>query len=419
MVLERPELFSGRERWWFLLACVLFFFLQIGFEYSHYRALTRFDDAIIDAKVRHQYLKHQENRRYHVLKLVSDNGETFYTTGPDSLRHLTGYRLQLRIRTKRLTFIEYLRGFFAYSDILKVYPRRSLRTGMAESIANRHPGTTEGQIYAALFTASPMERLLREKLAALGVSHLLAISGFHLGVLSFVLYMLLKPIALHLQSRCCPYWHRRRMLFVTVALMLFCYLAFLDYAPSLLRAFAMMVVGYGLYDRGLKVLSMQTLAVAVVLLLSLWPRLLFSLGLWLSVGGVYFILLFLHHFGHWHKGVQFVVLHLWVYVMMLPLSLWIFGIFSPLHPLSVLWSMLFILFYPLALLAHVIGVESLLQGILQELLRHAAVMHVSIAGWVVALQLASALGALKSRRGLWLLLGVSMSVFVSAVYQVA
>lgn len=419
MVLERPELFTRKAFFWFLFVCTICLLINLANEYRAYKSLTRFDDALVDAEVRNQYLKSKAGRTYYVLKLETQEGLGFYTTGPQALRQLTGYRLQLRIRTSRLDFTGYLKGSFLYSDIVKVYPERAVRTRLADGIAEAHSDQREGMVYAALFTASPMSRELRQDLAALGVSHLLAISGFHLGVISFVLYLLSRPVAVLFQSRYVPYFHRNRMLFLIVASVLMTYLVFLEFVPSLLRAFTMMVVGYLFYDRGLKVLSIQTLATAVILLLALWPRLFFSIGLWLSVGGVYFILLFLHYCSSWNKAAQFVGIHVWVYLMMLPLSLWLFGIYSPMHPLSIVWSMAFLIFYPAALLAHVIGLEGLLDGILSHLFDGVHVSSVSVAGWVVALQLASAAAALYTRHALWLLLGMTVAVFVGAVYQVA
>ncbi len=419
MVLERPELFHPREWLLFATLMLLLFAAGLGMEYRRYAELTRFDDAVAEVLVQDQYLKRKGAKRYYVLKLRGDDGVTFYTTGPPELRDLRGYRLEVRMQTKRLEYLNYLKGFFAYTTILKVYPEREARTRLAGAVARRHLSPEAGQIYAALFTASPMEKPLREKLAALGVSHLLAISGFHLGVLGFVLFWLFRLPVTALQSRYAPYLHRGRLLFVLSALPLLGYLWFLDFVPSLLRAFVMMLVGYVLYDRGLKVLSLQTLAVAVLLILAFWPRLLFSLGFWLSVGGVFSILLFIRHFSHWNKMVLFGAIHLWVYLMMLPVSLWIFGIFSPLHPLSVLWSMGFILFYPLALALHLFGAEGVLYGVMEWFLSLAEVAHATVPGWAVGVQFLLAFAALFSRLGLWLLFGASLAVFAGAVYQVA
>jgi len=135
-----------------------------------------------------------------------------------------------------------------------------------------------------------------------------------------------------------------------------------------LRAFGMFVIGFVLYDRGIKILSMQTLFVTVVLLLSFFPRLFFSVGFWLSVSGVFSIFVFLLLFQNRSKLFYFFALPVWVYVTMLPLSVGLFGNFNPLHPLSIVWTILFSFFYPLSLLLHFIGFGGSLDFMLEWLI---------------------------------------------------
>ena len=373
----------------------------------------------MDARVVHQYVKTKDAKRYHVLKMRSDDGASFYTTAPEHLRNLQGYRVQMSIRSKRLTFPDYLKGFFAYSMILKVYPERSFKAKLSDAIISLHASERIGQIYAALFTASPMGKELRSVLSSLGISHLLAISGFHLGVLSFILYTLFKPLYTLMQDRWFPHRHGRRDLFIAAAFVLLAYVWFLDFVPSLIRAFGMMLVGYLLYDRGVRLFSMQSLLVVVMLLVSLWPRLFFSVGFWLSVSGVFFILLFILHFSHRGKLWQFVAVHVWVYLMMLPVALYLFETFSPHHPLSVLWTMLFLLFYPMALALHLAGFGQGFDALLLMLLESGTPWKVSLPGLVVLLHFALALAAIRFRTALWMLGVVTLSVFVGAVYQIA
>ena len=419
MTLERPYLFGGRDIYWFLLVCALFAAISLSVEYFHYIKLTTFDDVLIDAEVVHQYSKTKKEKNYQVLKLRTDDGVQFYTTGSKHLRDLQGYRLQLVIRTNRLSYLDYLKGFFAYSKILKVYPQKSMKRRLSEQIASGHSEKNMQQIYGALFTASPMDQTLRIQLSSLGISHLLAISGFHLGVLSFILFLLLKPLYALLQHFYFPYRHSRRDIFIMTIVLLFAYVWFLDFVPSLVRAFAMMAVGFILYDRGVRLISIQSLMVVILLLLSLWPRLFFALGFWLSVSGVFFILLFLQHFSHWDKFRQFIGLHIWIYAMMLPLSFFLFQTFSPLHPLSVLWTMLFILFYPAVLLLHIVGYGSLLDTLLAGLLNQGIPSEVTVEVYVVLLQFLLAFAAVRYKKALLLLLIVTFAVFVGAVYQIA
>jgi competence protein ComEC len=420
MTLERPELFQGRTFLYFLFLSLFTASVSIFLEYLDYRELVRFDDTVAEATVLAQEWRTKEGEQYQLLKLRLDGGATLYATAPPVIRELEGYRVSLWMKTDRIAFVDYLKGFYAPSRIERVYPQRAARYRMGEAIALQHESRMMQQLYGALFAALPMERELREKLAALGISHLLAISGFHLGVLSLALLLLWKYPYMMLQERFFPYRSRKRDLFVIVLVFLSAYLLFLGMVPSLMRAFAMLLIGYLLYDRGLKILSFQSLAITVLILLALWPRLFFSIGFWLSVCGVFYIFLFLHHFSHWRKPFQFVGLHFWVYVMMLPIALGIFGQFSIFHPLSVLDTMLFSLFYPVTMLMHLFGFGALLDGWLIGLLQMPHTGEtVPLDPGFLAVFLILSLAAVRYRGALWLLFAFALAVFVNAVYQVA
>lgn len=419
MKLERPELFDGRDLLLFFLFASLIAFFSLTFEYYRFTKLTLFDDAIVDAEVIQQYSKQKEGKAYQVLKLRMDKGGVFYTTGSNAIRDLQGYRLEMLIQTGRITFIDYLQNFFVYSKIIGIYPERSVRVTLSEEIAQIHASLVTGEIFGALFVASPMDQGLRERLSALGISHLLAISGFHLGVLSFLAFWIFYPFYKRVQHCCMPYRHGNRDLFIMVGVVLFGYLLFLDFVPSLVRAFTMMMVGFVLYDRGLRVISIQTLLISVILLIACWPRLFFALGFWLSVSGVFFILLFLEHFSHWQKRWQFIGIHIWVYLMMLPVSLALFETFSIYHPLSIIWTMLFILFYPLELFLHLVGAGAWLDTGLLQILNLGTAQKLSLAWYVVVIQFIAAVAAIRYKKMLIPLLGIVFAVFIHAVYEVA
>lgn len=418
MRLERVTLFTGHDLYGFLLLSFMLLSFTLTDQYLDYRRLTTFDDALVQAEVTQQYLKTKGLQKYYVLRLRMRDGAAFYTTAPSYIRDLRGYHLELSIRTDSVTYMEYLKGFFTYSKIKKVFPDRSMKYRLAEFISSRHENSMIGQIYSALFTASSMDPEIRSRLSALGISHLLAISGFHIGLLTLVLLTLLRPLYALLQQRFFPYRQSHRDLFIIILSFLFAYLWFLGFVPSLVRAFGMMLIGLILYDRGIAIFSMQTFSIAILLLISLWPRLIFALGFWLSVGGAFSILLFLRHFAHWPKSIQFVAIHFWVYLMMLPVGLWLFKGFSALHPLSVVWTMLFFLFYPFALATHLLGVGGSLDSLLVGLLGAVTPQTVSVSGYLVLLQVILALLAVWYKKALALLFVTLLMVFVDAVYQI-
>jgi competence protein ComEC len=421
MKIESIPLFRSIQETLIFIAgvCALFLF-SFGSDYLDYKRLTRFDDSEVEATVLQQYPRLDGNRRYRVLKLRTDDGTTFYMAVGDALRDLRGYSVCIFVRTPSLSFWDYMKGFYARGYVEAVYPQRLANYRVAEWIRAQHDDPEAGELFAAMFTAAPLSAEMHQKLSALGISHLLAISGFHISLLGGLLFLLLRLPYRWLQSRYFPWRSAKRDLFILGAGIMLGYVLFLQMTPSVLRAFAMTLIGFFFYDRGIRVVSFQSLLITVLLLCALWPKLLFSMGFWLSVSGVFYIFLFLQRFEDAGKTAAFIGMHIWVYLMMLPIAVGIFGTFSALHPLSILWTMLFIPFYPLALLAHLLGQGAVLDGALHTLLSlethpvHWKPDSVLVAAWI-ALSLLVPVSQTVKRLFPYL----AAAVFVGAVYQVA
>ncbi|WP_345976652.1 ComEC/Rec2 family competence protein [Sulfurimonas sp. HSL3-7] len=420
MILSAPPLLRGREYLYFFLLAFSFLLFSLAAEFYHYAKLTQFDDAVIEVTVLKHYTKVKEGKKYDVLQLLSGDGAKFYITSKPVLKNLVGYRVTTWLHTAHIGFYDYLKGFAAKGRIISVERMKEKRYSLGETLQENHVSIEAGRIYGALFLALPLGRALQERFSYLGVSHLLAISGFHLGVLSLILFALLRWPYRLLQQCYFPYRHRNRDLFIIVAFVLGSYLFFLGDVASLLRAYVMLIVAYLLHDRGVKIVSMQTLFITLVLLLSLWPRLFFSVGLWLSIGGVYFIFLYLRYFSELSKYLTLFVVPVWVYLMMTPIALTVFGNYSLYHPLSVVWSILFTLFYPSALMLHAIGYGAAMDGVLDFfLVNEINGIHFELPLYWLAPYLLLALSALYSKKMLYLLLLVASGVSVATVYQVA
>ena len=368
MKLEKLSLLkTKREFFTFILACGFIFIYSLLIEYNNYKNLTRFDSNIVTATLLKQYEKTKTTKKgktktYQILKLQADNGFVFYTTQNSSFPHAKGSKIKLEIWAGKISFYEYMSSFFTFSKVIQIYKTPSLKQRLNSYLSTCHEDENISQIYQALYTASPLNQKLQNIFSYLGISHLVAISGFHLGVLSALLFFLFKAPYSFFQNRYFPYRSYKVDSFIIISFVLLLYLLFLDSPSSLLRAFVMLVVGFVLYDRGFRIISMQTLFITAVLILSFFPRLFFSLGFWLSIGGVYYIYLFLLYFQNLNKIYQSVLLPIWVYIMMLPHSLFIFENFSLWHPFSIVWSILFSIFYPLSILLHIFGVGDLLDN---------------------------------------------------------
>jgi len=419
MALERVELFNKKEFLSFLLLCLFVLSYSLLISFQEYKNLTRFDSYTLKATVLKQYTKTKNQRTYQVLKLKTDSGITFYTGAKESFEDVKGKELSLEVFASKVSFYEYLTTFYAYTKVQKTSEIKTLKQELNSFIASEHTNPNITNIYQALFSATPLSKELQTAFSTLGVSHLLAISGFHLGVLSGVLFFILRPVYNFFQDRYFPYRNSKFDIFLIVAFSLLIYLNFLDSPPSLLRAFAMLIIGFILYDRGIKIVSMQTLLLTVILLLSFFPKLLFSLGFWLSISGVFYIFLFMIHFKHLSKIWQFIIIPFWVYILMLPYSLVIFSNFSIYHPLSIIWTSLFTIFYPLSILMHLVGFGNLFDGVLESFISLAQTQTLVEldAKWLV-LHIVLSLWSIYKKSLVWILLGLSFFFLIYAIYHV-
>lgn len=417
-MIERPELFRGREFVYALIGFAAIFLLSLFFEYLSYNKFAAQENVTLTCKVVNQYEKHKF-RDFYMLKL--DCGEVdIYTAKSLKIGDVMEKEVRAEFDLSHLDFLGYLKGFYAKSKDFYAVDDESFKAKLNASIASQHQDKEIATLYKALYTAAPQGYELRQKVATLGVSHTVSISGFHLGILSGVLFFLFGAFYRPIHSRFLPYRNANRDLFFVVIGFLFLYLWFLDFIPPLLRSFAMLSVGYLLYDRGLKIISMQTLLITVLLLLAFFPRLLFSLSFWLSVSGVFYIFLFSQYYEKINKILFFFLFPIFVYMAMLPFSLYIFTIFSLVHPLSILWDELFILFYPLSILLHGSGFGGVLDGWLLDWLSLSKGMQsVALSAFVFYAHLFVSLLAIKWRSGFYLLCLESFAIFNYAIYNVA
>ena len=351
-MLKKSELFLEKRDFFifFLTICTILSY-SILIEFQNYKNLIEFDSYISNATVIKFYIKNNKQ----IVKFKDNRDFLFYTIISKKIKLKIAQKVKLEIWPKNLTFYKYLTTFFAYSKILSIDKNLSFRAKLNEKLAQIHKNQDIASIYQAIFLATPLPSHLQTIFSKFGVSHLFAISGFHLGILSAILFLILKFPYNFLQNRFFPYRSAKRDILIFTISILLIYTIFLDSPPSLLRAFTMLVIGTFLYDRAIKIISFQTLFLTIFLLLALFLRLFFNLGFWLSVSGVSSIFLFLIIFKNRGKSFIFFILPIWVYITMPPISIYLFDNFSIIHPLSIILTMLFSIFYPITLFLHLIG----------------------------------------------------------------
>ena len=421
--LSKPLLIEGRREWTlFFAGAAVLFFLSLGWRYVEYQRFVAHKKLFFDADVLLHYTKTKRGRTYDVLKLQSDT-LTFYTTTRKPLKeNLRGRRIRLVAFPSRVGFADYLTTPYLPSHLIKTVPSRSLRMRLYERIADQHESPRMRELYGALFLALPISKALREEVSRLGINHLLALSGFHMGLLWAILYGTLSLLYRPLQSRFFPWRHRLLDVGAVTLLVLGGYLLLAGMPPSLLRAYAMVVAGWLALLWGIELLSFSFLAVCVTVLAALFPGLLLSLGFWLSVAGVFFIYLFLAWTQGWPAWAVFAGLNVWVYLAMLPAVHAFFPLFTPWQLLSPLLTALFALFYPLAMALHAVGLGGVMDEGVSALLRlpgDGIGVQVGTPLWLLILYVGTALAAVRWRFARYLQGGLALFFLLFLVEQVA
>lgn len=366
---KKVKLFkTKKDFFFFVFICSFIFSFNLVNEFGNYKHLTSYKTVVVKVSVKKAYIKTKHQKTYKVLKLQTDQHFTFYTIANKNLQVDVNDRLEMILWVQKLNFYDYLSGTFLFSKILNIEKEKSLKQILNQKISLQHTDENVTKIYEALFSATPLSKELQTNFSNLGISHLLAISGFHLSVLVGVLFFIFKPFYRFFQTKFFPYRSYKVDSFIFISIILFFYTYFLDYPPSVLRAFSMLIVGFILYNRAIEMITTQTLFVTVLLLLAFFPRIVFSLGFWLSVSGVFYIFIFLKYFKNLKIIMQFFIVPVYVYISMLPISIFLFHNFSEFHIFSILESIIFTLFYPLSIFLHLVGYGNLFDTQLQYLI---------------------------------------------------
>lgn len=143
-----------------------------------------------------------------------------------------------------------------------------IRSNFIEFIYNR----TQSSLLVALVTGSKVYitydvlKSFRES----GCSHILAMSGFHIGVITFIVFLLLKPVLWGL-----------RLYLVTLFVLLF-YLLFIGFSPSLLRSLIMFLITIYFRVKHQSVSIIRVITISFLLSVTLFPKEFYTLSFQLS-----------------------------------------------------------------------------------------------------------------------------------------
>ncbi len=361
---------TPKEYLWCGVFLGLLLAINLYLEYLNYQKLDFSKPTSLNAQILLQYPKTKDQKTYFVLKLQS-KGMIFYTTIKEPLKNLQYRHAQFFGRIKSCSFLESLRSCFFQTYSFSLTRKQDFKSHARHFIDSAHSSALVGNLYRALFIGDSLNKDLRDRANALGINHLLAISGFHLGILSVSVYFLFSLFYAPLQKRYFPYRNAFYDIGVLVWVFLLGYLLLLDFLPSFFRAFLMGLLGFLACFFGVRLLSFKLLILACCIAIALLPKLLFSVGFLLSVCGVWYIFLFLKHTQIFFKNSSFlmrsfqaIALSVLVFLNMLIIAHAFFPMFSPYQLFSIPLGLIFIVFFPLSLFLHAVGLGSLLDHLL-------------------------------------------------------
>ena len=371
MQLEKPKLFPHKKVFvWFVFIFIALIIVRLSFLYMEYREFISKPFYYTNASVIVSYKKMKHGNRYMVLKLKSDDGFTFYTT-THRKENFNNKRLRLQIfPNEDIDFKDYIGTFYVKSKIKHQEKIPFSKKNMLMLYMNmQHKNSSMASLYNAIFFAMPLDAKLRNKIALLGISHLVALSGFHLGILWGLIYGFLILIYRPLQQRFFPYRYALIDVGIIGMALLGFYVWFVGFPPSLLRSYAMVLVGWIILLLGMELLSFSFLTSVFLMLAIIFPYLLVSISFWLSIAGVFYIFLLLQYNKTANKRVvTLLYIPIGIFVLMLPIVHAVFATTSSYQLLSPIMSLLFVPFYPLAIFLHLVGMGSLFDNGLMYLL---------------------------------------------------
>ena len=414
-MLEKPKLFLTLKQFWFSM--IFLFLLLLVRLFSLYDDYTEFKEKPLfytDVDVIQAYEKWHDNNYYTVMKLYAPTlNITFFSRTKIRADELTSH-LRLKLFPRRdMLFRDYLGISFIYSNVNQIYENSSFKSKALSWVESQHETLSISNFYNAIYFAEPLNKELRQQVSRLGISHLIALSGFHLAILSTLLFFILRPLYRFFQQRYFPYRFDLLDVGFVVLTLLAWYLWFVDTPVSLLRSYIMMFMGWIFLLLGVELITLSFLTTITLLLLAIFPKLLLSLSFWFSISGVFYIFLLLHYGRKLNGYLMTVLISFGLFILMLPIVHSIFSLVSPLQLLSPFLSLLFSIYYPISMGFHLIGLGSFADSGLEWLFHLKSLERDTfLSFWWAGFYILLSLGAFYFKKLFYLLLLVSFSYFI-------
>jgi len=340
--------------------------IRISFLYKEYKDIKHNNSYYIQAQVTQIYNKSK------LLKLHSQTGFNFYLFNNNKdIKPLDLIEVKLSMR-QETSFIDYLKGFFADGEVVKIIkhnqdPKRYFR----DKIYSEHTEYKNLQnFYSAIYLADPLNKDLRNYISNLGVSHLVALSGFHLGIIWMMIFFLLKFPYKMIQQKFFP-WRNINIDLGAISLIIIAiYVIFVGAPPSLIRSYFMITLAWLFLVIGVNLISFRLLAITLLLVILFQPNLIVSIALILSISGVFYIFLILKYLQNYPSWfISIIAIPVGLSILMFPIGHYFFSATSIWQLMSAPLSLIFIPFYPISAILHLFGYGDLFDKYLIELFK--------------------------------------------------
>lgn len=343
-----------KENLLFVFGVVIIFCCSLGYQYSKYRDFKSSATYSSNAYVLTVY---DDNK---TLKL-QDSNFIFYT---HIYKHDLAYldKLEIQLLTDNVSFIDFLSGFWTKSMMPQNLHQKhnQLLFELTNKVSSMHQNSHISSFFNALFFGTNLTKYVQIQSINFGILHLIALSGYHLSVIAGIIYFSLGFIYRYYHGKYFPYRNYKYDILIFTSFVLFLYVQLAGFIPSLIRSFAMYLFAIFLMRNNIKILSFYTLGIIITFLIAIFPQLIFSVGFWFSAWGIFYIYLYLHYFSKLNATVSFILFNIWIFFAMNPIVHYFFDMTSLWQLSSPIFTIFFIVFFPLEIILHAINFGGLL-----------------------------------------------------------
>lgn len=398
------------------LALTLFllfiFLINLSIEYNKY--LDLIDEEVYEVKV--EVLNIYEKPTNNILRLKSQNFD-FFANINKSEDIKKSDMLSMAIISLDVSFLDYLKGFYAkiiYFNKIEKTPK--FIDKIIIKINSNHEDEMIKELFQTLFLGTSISKELRDICTNYGISHVIALSGFHLAVLSFTIYWLLYFPYSFFHQRFFSYRNKKYDLILISLVILFYYLILTDIIPSLLRAFVMLVLTIYFLRSNIKIISYTNLFFTFLIVIALFPKFLFSLGFWFSIIAVFYIFLFIQYFKNLNKYFQIIFFDFWMFLVFNPIVHFYFPQTTYEQFLSIIINILFAIFYVFEIVAHIFGFAIYFDGFIKDFLTYKMnVFNVETPFYFLLIYMIFSLASVFNKKVFWIL-NILMIIFNLYLY---